>query len=550
MVASIVKKGISAFVSRQTNIFTAATFIILTTILSQLLGVLKYRLLVSLFGASSNLGVFLAAFRIPDFIFQVVIAGALSASFIPIFTEYLSNQKKEEAFRFTSALVTIGIVFFMVVSIIIIAFSYQLSKLIAPGFSHSELVLMSNLMIIIQLSQVFFILGTLFTGILQSFQHFLIPGIASAFYNFGIILGLILFSYFLGFGIYGATIGVVIGSILFCLVQIPLLRITGFKFSPTLKIGPGVHKLIKLMIPRSITLIISQISATANVYFASFIAARALVVLDLAQTLAMAPVLLIGQSIAQASFPALSLKAGNKEEFIPIFKSSFNQILYLTMPISAILIVLRIPSVRLMYGASRFDWAATVETGLTLAYFAISIAANSLIPLLARSFYAFKDSKTPLVITIIGVVINITLSYFLILRNHLPVYYLGFSFSVASIIGALIMLVMLNRKIQLPKMDLLVSFIKIFVSAIAMGITLYVPIKLLDQLVFDTTRTINLLILTGIASVLGFMTYLLLTWLFNINEAYYIIAVLKRYSDKDKILKQINEFMDGSPVNP
>jgi len=156
MVTSLVKKGIGAFVSRQTNIFTAASFIILTTVFSQILGILKYRLLVSLFGASSDLGVFFAAFRIPDFVFQVVVAGALSASFIPIFTEFLANNKKKEAYEFTSALITIGIIFFIFISAIIIVFSYQLSGMIAPGFSKNELRLMANLMIIIQLSQVFF----------------------------------------------------------------------------------------------------------------------------------------------------------------------------------------------------------------------------------------------------------------------------------------------------------------------------------------------------------------------------------------------------------
>src|SRR3989344_3699336 len=124
MVASLVKRGLTAFVSKQTNIFTAASFIILTTIFSQILGILKYRLLVSLFGASSDLGVFFAAFRIPDFVFQVVIAGALSASFIPIFTEYLSRGKKQQAFEFTSALISIGLIFYVFVSAIIIVFSY------------------------------------------------------------------------------------------------------------------------------------------------------------------------------------------------------------------------------------------------------------------------------------------------------------------------------------------------------------------------------------------------------------------------------------------
>jgi len=550
MVSSIVKRGIGALVSRQTNIFTAASFIILTTILSQILGILKYRLLVSLFGASSDLGVFFAAFRIPDFLFQVVIAGALSASFIPIFTEYLSKEKKQEAFEFTSALITIGLVFFMVVSAVIIVFAYQLSSLVAPGFSKQELILMSNLMIIIQLAQVFFILGTIFTATLQSFQHFVIPGLASAFYNFGIIVGLIVFSHFLGFGIYGATIGVLVGSILFCLAQIPTLDATGFRYSALFTIGPGILKLARLMIPRSMTLIIAQIAATANVFFASFISARSLVIFDLAQTLAAAPVLLLGQSIAQASFPSLSLKSNDKNQFLAIFTSSFNQIIYLTLPISAILIVLRIPLVRLFYGASKFDWAATVETGLTLAYFSASLTANALIPLLSRAFYAYKDSRTPLVLTLISVILNIILSYYLILVNHLPIHFLGLSFSISSVFGVILMIIFLDRKVGFPRYEIFKSFIKIFISSLIMGLALYVPIKLLDQLVFDTTRSINLLLLTGIASILGLAAYVFFTWLLDIKEAYYVVEVLKKFKNRDMILKEMKELLDGPKLNP
>lgn len=549
MVASIVKKGLGAFVSKQTNIFTAAFFIILTTIFSQILGILKYRLLVSLFGASNDLGVFFAAFRVPDFIFQIVVAGALSSSFIPIFTEYLSKNKKNEAFSFTSSLLTLGVIFFVLVSFMIMVFSYQLSSLVAPGFSKEELALMSRLMIIIQLSQVFFILGTIMTGMLQSFQHFLIPGIATAFYNLGIILGLIVFTYFFRTGIYGATIGVLIGSILFCLVQIPLIVHTGFKFLPNFDFKNGVLKVIHLMIPRSLTLVVSQIAITANVFFASFISARSLVVFDLAQTLVMAPVLLFGQSIAQASFPALSLKSEQKSEFLQIFISSFNQIVYLTLPVSALLIVLRIPLIRLFYGASRFDWNATVDTGLTLAYFALAVTSQALIYLLSRCFYAFKDSKTPFVITLGSVIFNISMSYLFILIYKLPIYYIAFSYSLASIFSVILMIVLLNKKIKLPKMNMILSFGKILVSTAVMGIALYVPIKLLDQLVFDTTRTVNLLFLTSIASVIGLVSFIFFTWLLDIREAYYILAVIKKFGNRQKILKQVGELI-GPKLNP
>lgn len=547
MVKNFFKKGIDAFVSKQTNIFSAALFIILTTILSQILGLFKYRILVSLFGASNDLGVFFAAFRIPDFIFQVVIAGALSTAFIPVFSEYVLQGKRREADSFTSSLITIGVVFYVIISIIVVLFAYPLAQLVAPGFSPSELNLMAQFMIIIQLSQLFFILGTVSTAILQSLQHFLIPGIATAFYNLGIILGLLLFVPIIG--IYAASIGVVIGAALFFLVQIPLLFHAGFRFRPTLDLTNGVMKVIHLMIPRSMTLIVTQLAITGNVFFASFISARSLVVFDLAQTLVLAPVVLFGQSIAQASFPALSQKKGDKKAFDNIFVSSFNQILYLTLPLSALFIVLRIPLIRLFFGASRFPWEATVDTGRTLAYFSISIAAQSLIYLLARGFYAHKDTRTPLNVTIASVILNIVLSYIFILVFHLPIFFLAGAFSISNIIAAILLFFLLDRKIKLPKKEIIVPAVKISVATLIMGIALYIPIKLLDQLVFDTTKTINLLLLTGIASSIGLTAYIFFTWMFQINEARYIIEVIKKFKNARTLLKEMGEMIDGPKQN-
>jgi len=421
MVKNIVRKGLQALTLKQSNIFTAAFFIVVTTILGQLLGILKYRLLVTIFGASSDLGVFLASFRVPDFLFQIFITGALSTSFIPLFSEFITQNRKEEANRFTSSILTYGVIAFFLISFLVIIFSSTLAKIIAPGFSERELKLMADLMVIIQMSQVFFVVGTVFSGILQSYQHFLIPGIASALYNFGIIIGIIFFSGILHFGIYGATLGVVIGAFFFFAAQLPLLRGTGFGFYPTFHKDEAVKKIAKLMVPRSLTLLVTQIAITANVFFASFTTSRGLVVLELAQTLMLAPVLLFGQSIAQASFPSLSLKSKDPREFVSIFVSSLNQIMYLTLPISALLVVLRIPVVRLFFGASRFDWNATVATGLTLALLAISIAAQSAIYLFSRAFFALKDSQTPFFITLFSVVVNIALSYYFILVLKLPV---------------------------------------------------------------------------------------------------------------------------------
>lgn len=550
MVKNIVKKGIQALTLKQSNIFTAASFIVATTIFGQILGILKYRLLVAIFGASSDLGVFLAAFRVPDFLFQIFITGALSTSFIPLFSEFLSQNRKDEANKFTSAILTYGVLIFLVISVVIVAFAYPLSKMIAPGFSENELRLMANLMMIIQISQVFFVVGTVFSGMLQSYQHFLVPGIASALYNLGIIIGIVVLSGFLNLGIYGATIGVVIGAFFFFVVQLPLLRGTGFKYRFSLHRDEAVRKIAILMVPRSLTLLVAQIAITANVFFASFTTSRGLVILELAQTLMLAPVLLFGQSIAQATFPSLSLKSKEPKEFVSIFVSSLNQIMYLTLPVSALLIVLRIPVVRLFFGASRFDWDATVATGMTLALLGISIAAQGAIYLFSRAFFALKDSQTPFFITLFSVIINICLSYYFILYLKLPVYYLGVSYTIGSLISFILLLITLNAKVMLPKLEIVIATLKILVATLVMGVALYIPIKLLDQLVFDTTRTINLLILTGIASVTGIAAYIFFTWLLDIKEAYYIIAVFKQFKNRNRFIKQIGELLEGPKLIP
>lgn len=549
MVNNLVRKGLSVVAVRQSSIFSAAFLIIITTALSQVLGILKYRLFASYFGATSDLGVFFASFRIPDLLFQIIIVGALSSAFIPVFSEHLSKDSKQKAFNFASTLTTLGLIVFSIITVFVIVFAEFLARIIAPEFDSQQIRLLANLMRIIQLSQFLFLFGTVYTAMLQSFNYFLIPGIANALYNIGIIAGVYLFAP--SFGIYGAAIGVLIGASLFVLAQVPSIISNGYIFTFRLNFDSGVKKVLRLMVPRSLTIGIGQIAITANVIFAGIISARSIVIFDLALTLMAAPIFLFGQSIAQASFPALSRIKDNKEEFISVFKTSFNQILYLTLPISALFIVLRIPLVRLFYGSGRFDWEATLITGYTLALLSLSISAQAASLLVARAFYALHETKTPFVITLISVAVNILISVYFVLFLRLPIYYLALSFSIGNTLGFILMVIALDKKISLPKMDMFISASKILISAFITGIALYIPIKLLDQLVFDTTRTVNLFILTSIASAIGFGAYLFFTWLLDIEEFNTIIATARKFTFRNKIITQIRELIDdGSKLNP
>jgi putative peptidoglycan lipid II flippase len=555
MPKDFLKKGLNLLLKRQSNILSAAFVIMATIIFSQVLGLIRQRLLVAIFGASNTLGVYLASTRLPDFLFQILIAGALSSAFIPIFSDYLVKGKEKEGHKVASTLLMFSLVAFTAFSLVLFIFAQQFSTLMAPGFSPSEQILMANLTRIVIFGEILFIVGSFLSAILQTYNHFFIPGIASALYNFGIIVGIVLLAPFVG--IYSAAYGIVFGALIFVLAQVPLARKMGFSFKPSLSIqwirASGVVDIFKLIWPRTISIAIFQIGTIITVTLVSFLKdpGRNYVIFDYAQTLAFAPVALFGQAIAQAAFPVLSKERERLGDFKTTFITSFNQLLYIVLPFSVLFLVLRIPIVRLIFGAAQFDWAATVLTGRTLAFFSISIFAQALVYLVSRGFYALHDTKTPLIVGATTTVLMVIIGAASIFVYHLGVESIAIAYSIASILNFLALFVLLDRKVGgFTKIPLVVTVLKIFLASALTAFALYIPIKLLDQLVFDTTKTINLILLTGISSSAGLLLYLFLTWLFNVKEATMFILLFKKIGDWRQILTKSGETIDGTMVNP
>ncbi len=526
-----------------------------TIIFSQILGLIRQRLLVSIFGASDTLGMYLASTRLPDFLFQLIIAGALSSAFIPVFSDYLAKGKEKEAQKVASTLLFLSLVIFSILSLVLFIFAKELSSLMAPGFSSSQLNLMVSLTRIIIFGEILFIIGSFLSAILQSYNHFFIPGIASSLFNLGIILGIVFLSPV--FGIYSAAYGVILGALIFVLIQIPFVKKIGFSFKPSLSLesikSSGVLDVLKLIWPRTISIAIFQLGTIVTVTLVSFLQnpGRNYVIFDYAQTLAFAPVVLFGQAIAQAAFPVLSKEKDRLNDFKSTFITSFNQMLYLVLPFSVLFLVLRIPIVRLIYGASQFDWAATVLTGRTLAFFSISIFAQSLSYLVARGFYALHDTKTPLIVGSFTTFSMIFMGALFVFIYHLGIESIALAFSISSILNFLIMFIFLDRKTGgFDKWPLFKTVVKIFAASGFTAFALYFPIKLLDQLVFDTTKTVNLILLTGISSFAGLTLYLFLTWLFDVKEATMFISLFKKVGDWRQILKKSEETIDGTGFNP
>ena len=552
MPTDFLKKGLNILLKRQTNILSAAFVIMVTVILSQVLGLVRQRLLASIFGASDTLGVYLASSRLPDFLFQLIIAGALSSAFIPIFSGYLAKNKRQEAYKLGSSLLVFCLFGFSILALILFIFAGFFSKLMAPGFSSNQIALMASLTRIIIAGELLFIIGSFLSAVLQSYSRFFVSGIAAALYNLGIIIGIVFLSPIVG--IYSAAYGVVLGALIFVLTQLPSIRNVGFSFRPSFSIkNSGVLQVFHLMWPRTLGIAIFQLGTVITVTLVSFLPnpGRSYVIFDYAQILSFAPIVLFGQSIAQAAFPVLSKEKDNLLEFKQTFITSFNQILYLMLPISALFLVLRIPIVRLVFGAAAFDWQATVLTGRTLAFFSISLFAQGLIYLVSRGFYSLHDAKTPLYVGVVSTAVMIGIGYLSVFVYHLGVGGIAASYSIGNILNFVLLFIFLDRKTKgFEKFPLAISVSKILIATIFTGFALYIPIKLLDQLVFDTTKTINLIILTGIASLAGVSLYLFLTWLFSVEEAKTFLLMFKRVGNWKEILGGSEEVIDGSRLNP
>ena len=373
---------------------------------------------------------------------------------------------------------------------------------------------------------------------------FLVPAIAPVVYNVGIIIGIIVLTPIVG--LMAPVYGVGIGAALFMMIQVPLVIIVGYRHRLTIDYKhKGVREVLKLIGPRTLGLAVSQIDSTVDLMLASLLGARMITVFNFAQQLQQLPVGLFGVSVAQAALPTLSAASAKEDqgEFKKSVISAIHQILFFVFPVSALFIVLRIPVVRLVFGASRFDWEATVLTGMTLSMFALSIFAQSIVNVLARGFYALYDSKTPVKVSVVSILINTLLSLFFIKIVGWPVWSLGLSTSIASIFNATVLYILLDKKVAgFSKKELFLPAIKMFIAAVIAGVAVFFPLKLFDQLVFDTTRTFGLLLLTGVAGGAGLVTYLLLAWVFDVSEVKSFVELIRRVrKPKAVLLAPVNE---------
>lgn len=396
----------------QTKNITLAAFILgAASFFSALLGLFRDRLLASRFGAGNELDVYYAAFRIPDFVSMILIMGAISAAIIPIFNEYLVRSRKE-AFDFLSNLFNLFLFCLVIVLIFLVIFAPQLMNLIAPGFSGEKketTVLLTRIMF---LSPILLGISNIISSVLQVFRRFLITSLTPIVYNLGIIFGIVFFAPRMG--VQGLAWGVALGAALHLAIQIPFLFRVGFRIRKLFDSKhPGFLKVIKLTIPRSIGLAANQINLVVVTAIGSTLVPGSIAVFNLADNLSRPVLTLIAVSFFLASFPTLSLafSKGNKEKFEQVFSFVFSRTLLMVLPLSLLLFLLRDVVVSIILKVGKFGLVDANLTAACLGMFAVGLFAQSLNLLLANSFYALQDTKTPALTSVAGMAANIILCF-------------------------------------------------------------------------------------------------------------------------------------------
>ena len=413
---------------------------------ARVLGWIRLLVISTTFGAGSDLDAFFAAFRIPDLIFQLVAAGALGTALIPVLAGLFERDETSRGWRVTSTVANLMLLALGVLAIIVFVFAPWIIPAVTPGFGPEQLDLTIQLSRIMLLSPILLALGSVANSVLNARHHFLAPALAPIFYNLAIIAAALVLTPFLG--IVGLAVGVVAGSALHLAVQVPALHRYGFRYTPRMDFrDAAARQTLALMAPRAIGLGVGQLSLVIMTSLASLLAVGSITAYTIAFTVVQIPIGVIGVPLGIVTLPAMStaLARGSIRQYTNLLVKSLRLILFVMLPATAFGIVLRRQIITLLFDYGKFDAYAVDLTADALFFFLLGLASESLIVILARAFYAGRDTLTPVVAAVIAVIVNVTVGIATVGTLGLPGLALGLA--VGSWIETAILVAILWRRV-------------------------------------------------------------------------------------------------------
>jgi putative peptidoglycan lipid II flippase len=403
-------------VTTSRNLARAGIIVSGAFLIARVLGFVRTFIIVRTFSAGPELDEFFAAFRIPDLIFQLVAAGALSSALIPVVSGLLSHGEERRAWHVVSTVINLLLIGLLVLGILAFIFAPIIVPFITPGFDQpgrwERTIELTRIML---LSPIFLAMGAVASSLLNAKGRFAASAIAPIVYNLAIIGGALLLSSSLG--VTGLAISVVAGSVAHLLVQIPNVRAIGFRYTPAIDTGDeAARRSLTLMAPRALGLGATQITFVVMTSLATTLQVGALTIFNTAFTLLQIPIGLIGVPLGIVVLPSLSREValGRTTEFAALVSRALRVILFVMLPLTGISLVLRRDIVELLFGFGDFDAADIDATSMTFAAFLVGLGAHALIAILARAFYAQQDTRTPVAAAIMAVALNTTLAVLLV----------------------------------------------------------------------------------------------------------------------------------------
>jgi putative peptidoglycan lipid II flippase len=514
------------------SIARASLVMIAALIASRVLGWLRLSVFGATFGDTAQLDAFWAAFRIPDALFNLVVAGALTSAFIPVFAGYLAKEREQEAWHVASTVMNVLVVGLMVLSAVMWLAAPWLVRtfIVSPAFASrpGQLELTIELTRIMLLSPIFMGLSALVTGVLQSYRQFLAGAIAPLVYNGVQILFAIFAAPFLG--IDALAYGVVAGAAMMFLVQLPELtfRRTKYQFSFDLS-HPGVREIFILAGPRTLALGAVQVVFFVDTYLASGMREGSLTALTYAFQLMLLPLGVFSIAISAAVFPTLSHYAslGQAAKMRDALQQAIRWILFLTLPTAILMVVLRRPIVNLLFQYGEFGPDMRELVQAAFLFYALGLAGHALVQILARAYYASRDTTTPVALTLISIGANVVLS--VTLAPAFGIIGLALANSIATLAEAALLLALLAPRARLRLVGLGYATLKQVTAALFMGVAMFLFINFTNiplNLAQDPPKLL-LFVQTLLATSFGVGVYLLAAYVMRINELQEIIAVVR-----------------------
>lgn len=570
-------------------------FLLLVT---KLLGFWKLRIFAQLFGASHELDIFWAAFTIPDIIFMVLVAGSINAAIIPILSDVLYDKGKESFNRLFQQLTFLFFATTFVILVTVFLFTPQITSWIVTNeyahnifnmsyrISTADYDLFIKMFRIGLLSPLFLSVSGFITAYLQVKKQFFVTSLAPLFYNVAMIVGSYVFVLYTDLGVTGIAYAAIAGSVIHLLVQVPLLS-KYYKEDKAERLSlkglfkePNIIRALRLATPRMLGVLGEQFNTVVNTFISFTLTGGALSAYRFAYSLHLFPVNIIGSAVAQVSLPDFAKYCTKNQngKFKKAFNDSIQLALYLVFPIVAVMLVLRVPIVRLIYGTGAFDWQDTILTSWTLALLSISIIGQTVVQIVLRAFYALKNTWLPLLAITLGIVINLLGAY--LFTNFFSHYYdwrpileqvwiqvaqangdgvmsvlqsfigdlakwmttrgdsnyavggLALSLSLAYLVQMIVSLFLLNKKRKLISWNKTVypTLLKVL-NTLIMMLGMYFVFRLFDfQL--DTSRTVYVIVLTIITSIYGLISYLIGSKIFSPGEFAQVEKLLKSFNNR------------------